>query len=150
MAIVQTEKKKELMLEALEAELGNITRACKRINVGRRTHYDWMARDAEYRKMVTEISEQAIDFAEEHLLKQIKAGDTTATIFFLKTRGKHRGYEQVANVKYSVTRDETPQERMIDWSKLDENTIRKIEEATIVEEPVKEFDEKLHYEDESK
>jgi hypothetical protein len=33
-----------------------------------------------------------IDFAESQLHKQIKEGSTAATIFFLKTKGKQRGY----------------------------------------------------------
>jgi hypothetical protein len=41
---------------------------------------------------VEELSEVAIDFAESHLHKLIKDGNPAATIFFLKTKGKGRGY----------------------------------------------------------
>ena len=35
-----------------------------------------------------------IDFAESSLKKQIKDGNTTATTFFLRTRGRKRGYNE--------------------------------------------------------
>lgn len=34
----------------------------------------------------------ALDFAESELFKQIKEGNITGVIFFLKTKGKKRGY----------------------------------------------------------
>lgn len=38
------------------------------------------------------INERNLDYAESALLKLIKEGNATALIFFLKTKGKHRGY----------------------------------------------------------
>ena len=86
-----TDKKKAL-LEALEKSLGVITQACKMVGVHRSTHYDWMKTDDDYKAQVEELSEVALDFAESHLHKLIKDGNPAATIFFLKTKGKGRGY----------------------------------------------------------
>ena len=88
----KTEQHKKAMLDALEKSLGVVTSACKTVGVGRTTHYLWMQEDKEYKAAVDELSDVAIDFAESQLHKQIKEGNSTATIFFLKTKGKKRGY----------------------------------------------------------
>jgi len=83
---------KKAMLDALEKSLGVVTAACKSVDIARETHYRWMREDADYKAAVEEIGDVAIDFAESQLHKQIKEGNSTATIFFLKTKGKKRGY----------------------------------------------------------
>ena len=88
----KTEQHKKAVLDALEKSLGVVTSACKSVGVGRTTHYLWMDTDPEYKAAVEELSGVAIDFAESQLHKQIKEGNSTATIFFLKTKGKKRGY----------------------------------------------------------
>lgn len=88
----KTEQRKKAMIEALEKSLGVVTTACKSVGIGRTTHYDWLEQDPEYKKQVESIDDIAVDFAESQLHKQIKDGSTTATIFYLKTKGKDRGY----------------------------------------------------------
>jgi len=88
----KTEHHKKAMIEALEKSLGVVTAACKSVGIGRTTHYMWMDQDPEYKRAVQEISDVALDFAETHLHKQIKEGSSTSTIFYLKTKGKKRGY----------------------------------------------------------
>lgn len=88
----KTEQHKRAMLDALEKSLGVVTAACKAVGIGRTTHYLWMQEDVEYRAAVEGLSDVALDFAESQLHKQIKDGNSTATIFFLKTKGKKRGY----------------------------------------------------------
>jgi hypothetical protein len=88
----KTEQHKKAMLDALEKSLGVVTSAAKTVGIGRTTHYLWMDTDPEYKAAVEELSDVAIDFAESQLHKQIKEGNSTATIFFLKTKGKKRGY----------------------------------------------------------
>jgi hypothetical protein len=97
----RTEQHKKAMLDALEKSLGVVTAACKSVGVGRTTHYLWMDTDPEYKAAVEELSDVAIDFAESQLHKQIKDGNSTATIFFLKTKGKKRGYIERQEVDVS-------------------------------------------------
>jgi len=83
---------KKAMLEALENSLGVVTSACKTVDISRETHYRWLREDEDYKAGVEALSDVALDFAESQLHKQIKEGNSTATIFFLKTKGKKRGY----------------------------------------------------------
>lgn len=84
------------MLLALEKSLGIVTQACRAAGIGRTQHYEWMKEDAEYRASVEEISNVALDFAETRLLKQIEADVPVSTIFYLKTKGKKRGYVEAS------------------------------------------------------
>ena len=84
--------KKEGMLKALENSLGVVTVACKQSDTPRSTYYKWLKEDEEFAKSVKEIENIALDFAESQLHSQMKDGSTSATIFYLKTKGKKRGY----------------------------------------------------------
>ena len=88
----KSDTKKKQMLEALERSLGIVTTACNAIGINRSTHYDWLKKDNDYADKVKAIEGRTLDFAESHLHKLIKEGNPAATIFFLKTRGKSRGY----------------------------------------------------------
>ena len=88
----KTDTKKGLMLEALEKSLGIVSTACKMVDISRQTHYAWLKADEEYKKAVDSIQDGVLDFAESHLYKLVKEGNPAATIFFLKTKGKKRGY----------------------------------------------------------
>lgn len=91
-------KKEKAYLEILKSSLGVITLACKKANVSRAWHYQRVERNPSFKKVIEEIDESTLDFAETALHNKIKEGDTTATIFFLKTKGKKRGYvERVEN-----------------------------------------------------
>ena len=91
------------MIEALESSLGVVTTACKEVEIARSTHYDWYSKDEEYRKQVDSIQDIALDFAESQLHQNIKKGDVTSTIFFLKTKGKKRGYIEKNEVDMKTT-----------------------------------------------
>ena len=90
---------KKAMLEALEKNLGVITSACKQVGIARSTHYEWYSKDKEYKKAVKEIENVALDFAESQLHKQIAKGNPLSTMFYLKCKGKKRGYIEQQEVK---------------------------------------------------
>jgi hypothetical protein len=88
----KTQHNKKALIDALEKSLGVVTSACKSVGLNRSTYYDYYNSDPEFKKSVDELSNIALDFAESNLHKQIKDGNTSATIFYLKTKGKRRGY----------------------------------------------------------
>ena len=83
---------KKAMIEALEKALGIVTTACKSVGIERTTHYRYMQDDPEYAQAVKDIENVALDFVESQLHKQIQKGEVSSTIFYLKTKGKSRGY----------------------------------------------------------
>ena len=94
--------KKKLMIEALRKSLGIVTDACKEVGIDRTLYYRWLKEDEEFRRKVEELEDIALDFAESMLLKKIKEGDTTAIIFYMKTKGKKRGYIEKHEVDSNV------------------------------------------------
>ncbi len=99
----KTEQHKKAILEALEKSLGVVTTACKQVDVGRTQFYQWLKDDEHFKKQVDDISNITLDFAESQLHKQIMDGNTTATIFYLKTKGKNRGYVERSEVLQETT-----------------------------------------------
>jgi len=94
--------KKKLMLEALRKSLGIVTNACKEVGIDRTLYYRWLKEDEVFRHKVEELEDIALDFAESMLLKKIKDEDTTAIIFYMKTKGKKRGYIEKHEVNSNV------------------------------------------------
>lgn len=88
----RTKAAKKAMLEALYKNLGIVSKAAEVAGIGRGSHYRWMEEDEEYRREVESVPDYVLDFVEDKLHSLIKDQDTTATIFYLKTKGKKRGY----------------------------------------------------------
>jgi hypothetical protein len=88
----KTEQHKKAIIEALEKSLGVVTTACKIVGVGRTTFYGWMKEDEVFAERVEDIQNIALDFVESKLFENIKDGKTSEMIFYLKTKGKKRGY----------------------------------------------------------
>lgn len=88
----KTDINKKKMIEALEMSLGVVTSAVKSVGIHRSTHYEWYNEDPEYRKAVDDVVNVSLDFAETQLFQSMKDQNVAAVIFYLKTKGKQRGY----------------------------------------------------------
>lgn len=93
--------KKRAMITALEKSLGIVTTAAKAAGIDRQTHYNWMAKDARYKAAVESIADITLDFAESQLHKNMMNGSDAATIFYLKTKGKKRGFIEKTEIEHS-------------------------------------------------
>lgn len=92
----------EKVAEVYEKKAGNISATCTALGIDRNTLIGWKERYPKLAQLLDEVDESLIDFSESKLLEQINAGNLTAIIFHLKTKGKKRGYvesmEQNVNV----------------------------------------------------
>lgn len=103
-------QKKQFIL-LLQKNLGNVSAACrdalpdnenmsenqKKHNQAKRetirsVHYKRMQSDEDYKTAVEAIDNITLDFAEGKLMQLVNEMNPTAVIFFLKTKGKKRGY----------------------------------------------------------
>ena len=91
-ATIKKDTTKQRLLECMKKNLGNISHACEQVKIPRTTYYKWYNDDEKFREAIQEITEAEIDFVESCLKREIKDGNVTAQIFYLKTKGKKRGY----------------------------------------------------------
>lgn len=99
--MANTDILKKAMLEALEKSLGIVTTACKTVGISRETHYRWLREDEAYKESVDSIADLTLDFVESQLHRQIQNGEVTSTIFYLKTKGKKRGFIEKQEIEHS-------------------------------------------------
>ena len=88
----RTTVNKKSVIEQLKNTKGIISIACERVGITRQTFWMWLRDDPDFKKEVDEITEYQIDYVESRLLDKIEDGSDTAIIFYLKCKGKHRGY----------------------------------------------------------
>lgn len=79
-------------IAAIDGSGGFITTIAKRVGCDRGTVYNAMSNYPTVKQAILDEKDGLKDMAENELLRQIKDGNTTATIFFLKTQAKDRGY----------------------------------------------------------
>jgi hypothetical protein len=89
---------KKQLLEALEKSLGIVTPACKEVGISRNQFYIYYNTDPDFKKSVDDINEITLDFAENQLLKKIKEGSERSILFYMKYRGRKRGYSESMDI----------------------------------------------------
>jgi dihydroorotate dehydrogenase len=101
-------RRQELMDDFLvyyEKSLGVITPAAKATGVHRGTIYRWREAYPEFDAACREIEEAAVDFVESKMFTMVDKANGDAVpliIFYLKTKGKHRGYVEKQEVDMSA------------------------------------------------
>jgi len=93
--------KKKRFLELYEKNGCNISATCKAVGINRTTFYNWKSKSKKFSKQIHEIQEGLIDYAESKLIQKVRDGDVTCLIFFLKTKGKMRGYSEKYDLNHS-------------------------------------------------
>ena len=77
---------------AIKGSGGYVSVIARRLNITQRHVYRVIEKYATAQEVLHEERESQKDYAEGKLQEQIKAGNMTAIIFYLKTQAKDRGY----------------------------------------------------------
>jgi len=98
-----TDNQKRL-LEALAACAGDVTEATRKAGVHRQTHYEALKSSPEYKEAFHHIEESLIDLAETKLKQHINEGNLKAITFYLRSKGKERGYGESKQIEITGER----------------------------------------------
>jgi hypothetical protein len=107
--LTEEKRKRGEMLQALRENNGVVLLALKKVGVHRNEHDDWLKNDPDYREVYNCIQEDQIDWVKTKMLERIDgaryevmtehgiqvlrdAPCKASSIFYLKTKGKSRGY----------------------------------------------------------
>jgi hypothetical protein len=115
----------QIIIDMLTATLGNLTETAKRLHVSRTTLYAWFKDDPSLKEAREEVDESNLDFAETQLMRLMRGfpkmedvkdaeGNVTgqkqvgwitepnpsSIYFFLKCKGKKRGYIEKSEVDF--------------------------------------------------
>ena len=101
----KSEHLKKELISALRSNLGVVSSACEALGISRTTYYKYYKEEEQFRMKVDSIGDEAIDFVESQLFELIRTGNVAATIFFLKTKGKKRGYTERQDDEISTNND---------------------------------------------
>ena len=82
----------EQAIEAAKGSGGFVTEVAKRLGCSRNHVHVLRRKWVAFENAFIDEKEKQKDFAEGKLLSQIKAGNMTGIIFYLKTQAKDRGY----------------------------------------------------------
>ena len=97
----KSDNTKKKIIELLKKNLGNVSKTCEAANIHRSTFYEYVNKDSDFKQKVEDVKEACIDLAESELLKLIQSGNPTSIIFYLKTKGKKRGYVEKVEQEHS-------------------------------------------------
>ncbi|MBY0562446.1 hypothetical protein [Hyphomicrobium sp.] len=82
------------IIEALRLSAGIITGAADILKTSRQTVAKYIENSEELQQALEQVNHRTLDIAESKLMSAINSGNLTATIFYLKTKGKSRGYTE--------------------------------------------------------
>lgn len=95
-------EKKKATLAIYEKSMGNISYTCRQMHISRETFYRWCRKDEKFAQAVNEVPETNLDFAESALMKNIREGKEASIFFYLKTKGKNRGYIERQEFEHTI------------------------------------------------
>ena len=96
----------EKIIQIYEKKGCNITATCTALGISRKTFYEWKEKKKKLAEGLEAAEEAIIDFAESKLVEHINNDDVQALIFFLRTKGKKRGYVEKTEADVNINQFE--------------------------------------------
>jgi hypothetical protein len=112
--------RKRAFLQAMRKHRGIITHACKAAGIARKTYYKWTKNDPALVEATKSISDFVLDDVENSAHDLINEGNPAMIIFYLKCKGKGRGYIEKQQIEHSTGDLTTLREAMSEVSPEDE------------------------------
>ena len=119
----KSEHLKKELIAALIKSLGIVSNACEALGISRTTYYKYYNEDSEFRSEVDNVGESTLDFVESKLFDLISNGNVAATIFYMKTKGKRRGYIERQEAE-SNTNHITGIRLILDWEVVEDKSLK--------------------------
>ena len=94
------------IIQIYEKKGCNITATCTALGISRKTFYEWKEKKKKLAEGLEAAEEAIIDFAESKLVEHINNDDVQALIFFLRTKGKKRGYVEKTETDVNINQFE--------------------------------------------
>ena len=92
----------EKIVQIYEKKGCNITATCEALGIARKTFYEWREKRKRLAEALDAVDESILDFAESKLVEHIQNDDVQALMFFLRTKGKKRGYVEKYENEVSI------------------------------------------------
>ena len=99
---------KKLLLEALIKNNGLVGPSCQEVGLNPKTYYQYLKTDPEFKKSVQQINEAVIDWVESKLFEKIREGSEKSIMFFMRHKGRHRGYSETLDISVADFRMKIP------------------------------------------
>ena len=116
---MELSSEQEHFLQTMEKSLGILSVALQKSEVSRQEYDGWLE-NKEFIRRLEIVKETAVDYVENKLLTKINTGDLQAIQYYLKTKGKKRGYVERTQTDLIIT------PKKIDTSKLSDEALDQV------------------------
>lgn len=101
----------DIFLAEYFKQLGHISNACKKAEIGRMTFYKWLNTDEVFKQRFEDAVEAHNDEMEKQIRKIAKGGDKDMLKFWATRKMKHRGFGDKQEVSLTIKNSLTEEEK---------------------------------------
>lgn len=96
---------KKILIKAMIKYHGIVTRACEAVDISRNQFYVYYNTDPQFKAEIDLIQEYNLDFVEDKLFENIADKDKASIFFYLRYKGRKRGYIDETDVNLNGSLD---------------------------------------------